>query len=131
LKTLGWILTAAILAVVGIVLFLERNAIMALLPGTANAQTGGNQQGTNSGQGGTLAVSVSNDTWSITNGTPNGNFTVVENVGGFEDSYAYKFGPQGSDTRSFNTGGQPKGTSGKLTVTDSSSGKTATCTFTV
>jgi len=65
-------------------------------------------------------------TWNITGGTPNGGFQVVESGANFSDVYDYSFDSSGADSRNFKTGGNP---SGSLTVTDLTTGASASCSF--
>lgn len=71
--------------------------------------------------------------WHISGLTPSGSFTVSESTSqGFTDSFGpYTASSSGTDTRAFNYGGGTSGDVVSLTVTDSSSGKTASTSYTV
>jgi len=75
-----------------------------------------------------LAISASGNVWSITGLTPSGLFQVAENGNAFSDIFQYTASANGTDSRTFNAGSNSSGT---LTVTDLTTGKTAQCAFTI
>jgi hypothetical protein len=84
-----------------------------------------------------LSISISQSgttlSWSISGLTPSGSFTVSESTSqGFTDHFGpYTASSTGTDSRAFNYGGGTAGDVVTLTVTDSTTGETATTQYTV
>ncbi len=83
-----------------------------------------------------LSVSITQSAtsliWHISGLTPNGGFKVHESTSqGFIDDFSYTASSTGTDSRSFNYGSGYAGDKVTLTVTDSSSGRQASTTYTV
>lgn len=80
-----------------------------------------------------ITQSGSTLTWHISGLIPSGSFTVSESTSqGFTDSFGpYTASSSGTDSRAFNYGGGTPGDVITLTVTDSSSGKTASTSYTL
>jgi hypothetical protein len=79
-----------------------------------------------------ITQSGSTLTWYISGLTPSARFTVSESTSqGFTDSFAYTSSSSGTDSRAFNYGGGTAGDVVTLSVVDTTSGRTATTSYTV